>query len=136
MVASGDAMKPKISIVALSVADLGRALAFYRDGLGFPTHNYADGDDYVLLKLEGAWLSLSPRDPALPALAAGAGGMAMSHNEPSKAGVDAVYALALRVGATPLKPPQDAPWGGYEAGFADPDGHVWDIAWNPFTDLT
>jgi uncharacterized glyoxalase superfamily protein PhnB len=62
--------------------------------------------------------------------------IALSHNEPSKAGVDAVYAEAIAAGAAPLKAPQDAPWGGYEASFADPDGHVWDIAWNPFTDLT
>ena len=129
-------MKPKISVVSLSVADLGRALAFYRDGLGFPTHNYADGDDFVFLKLEGAWLSLSPRNPRAPVAPAGAATIGLSHNAPSKAEVDAVYALALSVGATPVKAPQDAPWGGYEAGFADPDGHVWDIAWNPFTDLT
>ena len=129
-------MKPKISIVSLSVADLGRALAFYRDGLGFPTHNYADGDDYILLKLEGAWLSLMRRDPAKAAPAPGAGTVGISHNVPSKADVDDVYELALSVGATPLQAPRDAPWGGYEAGFADPDGHGWDIAWNPFTDLT
>jgi len=127
-------LKPKISIVSLTVADLGRALAFYRDGLGFPTHNYADGDDFILLKLDGAWLSLMAGEVASQAGAAPT--IALSHNEPSKAGVDAVYAEAIAAGATPLKPPQDAPWGGYEAGFADPDGHVWDIAWNPFTDLT
>jgi predicted lactoylglutathione lyase len=85
-------MKPKISIVSLHVSDLGRALAFYREGLGFPTHNYADGDDFILFRLEGSWLSLHAGE--------------------------------------------DAPWGGYEAAFADPDGHVWDIAMNPFTDLT
>ncbi len=129
-------MKPKISIVSLSVADLGRSLVFYRDGLGFPTHNYADGDDFILLKLEGAWLSLMRRDASKIALAPGASTMAISHNAPSKADVDAVYELALSVGATPLQAPEDAPWGGYEAAFADPDGHVWGLAWNPFTDLT
>ncbi len=55
-------MKPKISIVSLTVSDLNRALAFYRDGLGFPTHNYADGDDYVMFRLEGSWLSLHARE--------------------------------------------------------------------------
>lgn len=129
-------MKPKISVVSLSVGDLGRALAFYRDGLGFPTHNYADGDDFIFLKLEGAWLSLQARDPAKVTLPPGACTIAISHNAPSKAQVDAAYQLALEAGATPVQTPQEAPWGGYEASFADPDGHVWGLAWNPFTDLT
>jgi hypothetical protein len=129
-------MKPKISVVSLSVEDLGRALAFYRDGLGFPTHNYADGDDFIFLKLEGAWLSLQARDPVHVAPPPGASTISISHNAPSKAEVDAVYRLALGAGATSVQSPQDAPWGGYEAAFADPDGHVWGLAWNPFTDLT
>ena len=129
-------MKPKISIVSPSVADLEASLAFYRDGLGFPTHNYADGDDFVLLKLEGAWLSLSPRDPARAAPAPGAGTMGISHNVPSKAEVDAVYAGDMRRRDVAEGAAGSALGGGYEAGFADPDGHGWDIAWNPFTDLT
>lgn len=132
-------MKPKISIVSLGVSDLRRALHFYRDGLGFPTHNYADGDDYIMFALEGTWLSLMQRDDALKDLPPGSAAFAsvgLSHNVPSKAAVKEVYELGLAAGATSLKPPQDAAWGGYEAGFADPDGHVWDIAYNPFTDLT
>jgi uncharacterized protein len=132
-------MKPKISIVSLHVADIDRALRFYRDGLGFPTHNYADGDTYVMLALEGGWLSLMASDDPLIDLPAGAqrfSSVGLSHNVPSKEAVREVYEQGLAAGATPLKAPQDAPWGGYEAGFADPDGHVWDIAWNPFTDLT
>lgn len=132
-------MKPKISIVSLHVADLARALAFYRDGLGFPTHNYADGDDFIMFRLEGSWLSLSARDDPLMDLPSGAqrfSSVGLSHNEPTEAGVREVFAQGLAAGATPLKEPQAAPWGGYEAAFADPDGHVWDIAMNPFTDLT
>ena len=132
-------LKPKISIVGLHVADLGRALAFYRDGLGFPTHNYVEGDDYIMFRLEGAWLSLSASDDALTDLPPGAqrfSSVGLSHNVASKEAVREVFEQGLAAGATPLKTPQDAPWGGYEAGFADPDGHVWDIAWNPFTDLT
>jgi catechol 2,3-dioxygenase-like lactoylglutathione lyase family enzyme len=132
-------VKPKISIVSLGVRDLDRALAFYRDGLGFPTHNYAPGDDYILLALEGTWLALHPRGQALrdrPAGGASFSSVGLSHNAPSKAAVDAVYDLALAAGATALRRPHDAHWGGYEGAFADPDGHVWDIAWNPFTDLT
>jgi hypothetical protein len=132
-------MKPKISIVSLHVSDLTRALAFYRDGLGFPTHNYADGDDFILFKLEGSWLSLSAREDALMELPAGAlafSTVGLSHNAPSEQAVREVFELGLAAGATALKRPQPAPWGGYEAAFADPDGHVWDIACNPFTDLT
>jgi len=132
-------MKPKISIVSLHVADLARALAFYRDGLGFPTHNYADGDDFIMLRLEGSWLSLSAREDRLMDLPAGAqrfSSVGLSHNVPSKEAVGEVFEQGLAAGGTPLKTPQAADWGGYEASFADPDGHVWDIAWNPFTDLT
>ena len=132
-------MKPKISIVSLSVADLDRAVAFYRDGLGFPTHNYAEGDDYVMFALEGSWLALHSHDQAIkdfPPGSARFSSFGLSHNVPSPAAVGEVYELALRAGATGLKPPQEARWGGHEAAFADPDGHVWDIACNPFTDLT
>jgi catechol 2,3-dioxygenase-like lactoylglutathione lyase family enzyme len=132
-------MKPKISIVSLHVSDLARALAFYRDGLGFPTHNYADGDDFILLKLEGSWLSLSASKDALMQFPPGAQAFStvgLSHNVASEAAVHEVFELGLAAGATALKQPQPAPWGGYEAAFADPDGHVWDIAMNPFTDLT
>jgi len=132
-------VKPKISIVGLSVADLDRALAFYRDGLDFPTHNYADGDDYIMFRLEGSWLSLMAREHAFEDL--GVAGLtvstvSLSHNVPSEAAVREVFEQGVAAGATALKSPQPAPWGGYEAAFADPDGHMWDIAYNPFTDLT
>jgi uncharacterized glyoxalase superfamily protein PhnB len=127
-------VKPKISIVSLAVADLDRAVAFYRDGLGFPTHNYSPGDDYILFRLDGAWLSLMQHD-ATPA-STGLSTVGLSHNVASEAEVDAIFAEGLAAGASPVTAPRKAPWGGYEAGFADPDGHVWDIAYNPFTDLT
>ena len=132
-------MKPKISMVSLAVNDLSRSLAFYRDGLGFPLHNYAEGDDYIMFRLEGSWLSIYPREEALKDLRAGAltyASVGLSHNVPSEAAVREVYEQGLAAGGTAIKPPQPAPWGGYEAAFADPDGHVWDIAMNPFTDLT
>ena len=133
-------MKPKISIVSLSVSDIGRSLAFYRDGLGFPTHNHADGDDYIMFRLEGSWLSIAARKEALKIPPAAAtlsfSGVGLSHNVPTEAAVREVFEQALAAGAIALKAPQPAPWGGYEAGFADPDGYVWDIAMNPFTDLT
>lgn len=134
-------MKPKISIVGLGVRDFDKSLAFYRDGLGFETHNFKDGEDYVMFRLEGAWLSLFPRDKAaedagVPDDGRGFSGFSLAHNVPSKAEVDAVFAHALSVGATPTKPPQDVFWGGYCGCFADPDGFLWEIAYNPFTDLS
>jgi uncharacterized protein len=131
-------MKPKISIVSLGVSGL-TALVFYRDGLGFPTHNSSKGDDCIMFALEGVWLALHPRGQALKDLPPGSlsfSSVGLSHNAPSKAAVNAVYETALAAGATALKRPQEAHWGGYGAAFADPDGHVWDIAYNPFTDLT
>jgi hypothetical protein len=130
-------MKPKISIVSLRVRDMERSVAFYRDGLGFPTHNYVEGDDYILFRLEGSWLAIlpapeAPQDASPVAVAT----IGLSHNEPSKAAVDEVFEQALRAGAAVVAHPADAPWGGYESSFADPDGHVWDVAYNPFTDLT
>lgn len=133
-------MKPKISIVSLTVSDIGRALAFYRDGLGFPTHNYADGDVYVMFRLEGSWLSIVAREETQKDLPDGVAltfsSVALSHNVASEAAVRAVFEQGLAAGATAIKSPRPAPWGGYEAAFADPDGYVWDIAMNPFTDLT
>jgi uncharacterized glyoxalase superfamily protein PhnB len=60
----------------------------------------------------------------------------IARNEPDKAAVDATFAEAMAAGATLVKPPQDAFWGGYSGHFADPDGHLWEVCWNPFTDLT
>ena len=134
-------MKPKISIVTLGVRDFGKALAFYRDGLGFPTHNFKDGEDVVFFRLEGSWLALYPRDKlaedaTVPDDGRGFSGITLAHNEPNKEQVDATFALAIRAGARAVKQPQDVFWGGYSGYFADPDGHLWEVAYNPFTDLT
>ncbi|MFN9847210.1 MAG: VOC family protein [Alphaproteobacteria bacterium] len=134
-------MKPKISFITFGARDLDRMIAFYRDGLGFPTHNYTPGDDMVLFRLEGSWLGLFPRDglaedATVSAEGSGFTGVTLAHNEPSKADVDRVFAEAVAVGARPVKLPQDTFWGGYSGYFADPEGNLWEVAWNPFTDLT
>jgi len=134
-------MKPKVSLIGLGVTDLARSLAFYRDGLGLKTHNYNEGDDCIFFAMEGTFLSIYPRDKLAEDATAspeGSGfrGITLAHNEPSKEGVDAVFAEALAAGARPVKTPQDVFWGGYSGYFADPDGHLWEVAWNPFTDLT
>jgi uncharacterized protein len=134
-------LKAKISMITLGVRDLAASLAFYRDGLGFPTHNYVEGQDCIMFKLEGTWLALYPRasladDAAVASRGSGFPGFALAHNVGSKALVDETFALAVAAGATPVKEPQDVFWGGYSSYFADPDGFLWEVAWNPFADLT
>ena len=134
-------MKPKIGIITLGVRDFAKSLAFYRDGLGFPTHNFVEGEDIVFFKLEGSWLALYPRDKlaedaTVPDDGHGFSGITLAHNVPSKADADAVFAQALAAGARAVKTPRDVFWGGYSGYFADPDGYLWEVAYNPFTDLT
>jgi len=134
-------MKPKVSLIGLGVRDFETSLRFYRDGLGFPTHNYTDGEDHVMFRMDGSWLSLYPRDKlaedaTVPDDGSGFSGVTLAHNVKSKLEVDAVFAQAVAIGAKPVKPPQDVFWGGYSSYFADPDGYLWEVAFNPFTDLT
>ena len=134
-------MKPKISVVTLGVRDFAKSLAFYRDGLGFTAPNYKDGGDHVLFHLDGTWLSLYPRDKlaedaTVPDDGRGFSGITLAHNVKSKADADAVFAHAVSAGARPVKKPQDVFWGGYSGYFADPDGYLWEVAYNPFTDLS
>lgn len=135
------ALKPKISMITLGVRNLAASLAFYRDGLGFPTHNYVEGQDCIMFELEGAWLALYPRgnladDATIACQGSGFPGFTLAHNVASKALVDETFKLAVAAGAIPVKEPQDVFWGGYSSYFADPDGFLWEVAWNPFTDLT
>lgn len=138
-------MKPHISMITLGVSDLRRSTTFYRDGLGLPIEGDHQGVSFF--KLRGAWLSLFPRhemvqDANLTANVAdqstlkGFGGFTLAHNVASKDEVNAVLDQAQNAGATLLKTAQDAFWGGYHGFFADPDGFVWEVAWNPHLDLT
>ena len=134
-------MKSKIGLIALGVCDLQKSLSFYRDGLGFTTYNYIDSEDHVMFVMEGTWLSLYPRDKlamdaTVPNDGAGFSGVTLAHNAGSREHVEAVFAQAIGSGATAVKPPQDVYWGGYHAYFADLDRYLWEVAYNPFTDLT
>lgn len=128
-------MEPRISAVTLGVADLGRALAFYRDGLGWATESKVD-DGVVFFQLNGMVLSLFPT----PELAADAGvsgqgtgfpRLTIAHIVRSEADVDRTLAEAERAGARITRPGSKAFWGGYTGYFADPDGHLWEVAFNP-----
>ncbi|MGA2691875.1 MAG: VOC family protein [Opitutaceae bacterium] len=132
-------MKPKISLITLGVGDLQASLKFYRDGLGF--FPQGDTNEIGILKLDGVWLSLYPReslakDATVPSEGSGFHGFTLAHNVKSKAEVDEVLAFAVKAGARLVKPAQDVFWGGYSGYFADPDGFLWEVAWNPLFDLT
>lgn len=134
-------MKPKISLITLGVTDLKQSLKFYRDGLGFKPHNLKDSEDVVFFEMEGTWLSLFPKeklakDATISSVGSGFSGFTMAHNVKSKEEVNKAFEKAISVGAKPIKKPQEVFWGGYSGYFADPDGYLWEIAYNPFTDLT
>jgi catechol 2,3-dioxygenase-like lactoylglutathione lyase family enzyme len=129
-------MEPRISIITLGVSDLARSVQFYRDGLGLPLR--PDGSDTIaFFETRGTWLALYPRealaeDATVPAEGAGFPGFTLAHNVRSREAVDAALQEAERAGAKIIKPAQEAEWGGYSGYFADPDGYLWEVAWNPY----
>ncbi|HEX3204021.1 MAG TPA: VOC family protein [Nitrospiraceae bacterium] len=134
-------MKPRITLITLGVNDLERSLTFYRDGLGLPTRGIV-GTEFehgavAFFDLQNSLrLALWPRrsiahDTAIPIQPPSATDFTIGHNVTSKEEVDAVMAQATRAGAKIIKPPSETFWGGYAGYFQDPDGHVWEIAWNP-----
>ena len=127
-------MEQRITAVTLGVADLERARRFYEDGLGWRRGN--DHSEVIFYQLPGLILSLYGRgalaeDARVPAAGSGFPGVTIAHNCRDRAGVDAVLAEAEAAGAKILRPAEDTFWGGYCGYFADPDGHVWEVAWNP-----
>lgn len=134
-------MKPKLSLVTLGVRDLPRALAFYRDGLGWQTAE-GSNEDIAFFELgERLLLALFGRealaaDAGVPGAGEGFRGFTLAHNVASPAAVDETLESAVRAGATLVKPGHPTSWGGYSGYFADPDGVLWEVAHNPFMDLT
>jgi len=134
-------MRPRVKLITLGVDDLERSLAFYRDGMGLPTKGivgteYEDGavvfiemNQELMLALypraslaKSAGIEVSPRSPS---------DFTLGHNVGSKEEVDAVMEQAARAGAHVTNAAAPQFWGGYCGYFQDPDGHVWEIAWNP-----
>jgi len=134
-------VKPRITLITLGVDDLPRAVRFYRDGLGLATEGIV-GTEFehgavAFFKLQaGLKLALWPRqslarETGLPLGRPSATELALGHNVSSRAEVDAVLEQARQAGAVIVKPAHEAFWGGYAGYFQDPDGHLWEVAWNP-----
>lgn len=134
-------MKPGITVITLGVDDLNAALRFYREGLGFPTEGII-GQEFeygavVFIPLQpGLRLALWPRksisrDTGVALGPHSATELTLGHNVSSAVDVDAVMAKASAAGARIVKPAQDTFWGGYSGYFQDPDGHLWEVVWNP-----
>jgi catechol 2,3-dioxygenase-like lactoylglutathione lyase family enzyme len=127
-------MEPHISVITLAVSDLKRATRFYRDGLGLPMRD--DKPPVVYFQLRGTWLALFPREALagyanVPADGQGFGGVTLSCNVDSREEVDDTVSAAEQAGASVVNPPREVGWGGYTGWFRDPDGHLWEIVWNP-----
>jgi len=134
-------MKPRITLITLGVDDLERAVRFYRDGLGLKTEGIV-GTEFehgavAFFDLEaGLRLALWPRaslahDAGIAIGARSATEFSLAHNVRSKGEVDARMEEAKRAGARIVKAAHDTFYGGYAGYFADPDGHLWEVAWNP-----
>ena len=128
-------MDPRISLMTLGVTDLAKARAFY-EALGWKASS-ASQPEVVFFQGNGLALALFGRqdlakDAGLPDRPTGFAAISLAYNARSKGEVDQVFALADAAGAIAVKPPEDVFWGGYSGYFSDPDGHLWEIAWNPF----
>ena len=132
------AMEQRVSLITLGVTDIERATAFY-EALGWNQVDSPDG--VVAFDLIGQTLGLYPKamlakDMGLEGSEiTGFSGITLSHNVRNKADVAPLYQAALDAGARGIKPPHDIFWGGHIAYFTDPDGHVWEVAHNPFSSL-
>ena len=134
-------MKPYITLLTLGVADLDRAVAFYRDGLGFSTKGIV-GKEFEIGAVaffnlqSGLKLALWPReslsaDTGLPVQEPSAMEMSIGHMVASEDEVNAVMRQAAQAGARIVKPAQATFYGGFAGYFQDPDGHLWEVAFNP-----
>jgi uncharacterized protein len=134
-------MKPRITLITLGVDDLETAVRFYRDGLGLKTEGIVGTEfeygavAFFDLQL-GLKLALWPRKSIAHDTGISLGSLSpteftLGHNVSSKIEVDEVMEQAKRAGAVIVKPAQDTFWGGYAGYFQDPDGHLWEVAWNP-----
>lgn len=126
-------MEPRISFITLGVTDLERATRFYADVLKLPQKPTPPTVSFF--EMGKTWLALYPRellaaDAGVPAEGSGFPGFAIAHNVRTREGVDQLLAEAAAGGGRLVKAGHDTDWGGYAGYFADPDGFLWEVAWN------
>jgi len=134
-------MRPYVSVLTLGVADLERALIFYRDGLGLPTkgiigREFEHGAVAFFDLANGLKLALWAQadiahDTGLPMQQVSPTALTIGHNVARREDVDQILRLAAQAGADIIKPAQETFYGGFAGYFRDPDGHLWEIVWNP-----
>lgn len=131
-------MEQRVSVITIGVSDLDAAQRFYAQGLGW---NVGSADEQIrFFQLNGLIFALYPRealaeDARVTDGSKGFSGITLAYCARSEKEVDQVLARAKNAGATILKPAQSVFWGGYSGYFADPDGHLWEVAFNPFWKL-
>jgi hypothetical protein len=132
-------MRQKLNLITLGVNDLEKALYFYEKGLGWKKSSASSGD-MVLFQLGGIVLALYPRqlladDATVENAEAGFSGITLSYNAKSENEVDDVLKEVCKLGGIIVKPAQKVFWGGYSGYFKDLDGHLIEVAYNPFWEL-
>jgi len=138
-------MRPRITLITLGVDDLERAVRFYREGLGWPGEGIVGADDehggVAFFELEGGLrMALWSRsdiaaESGVTLATGGAPSIVPAHNVASRTEVDDVMELALAAGANCVRAAADTFWGGYAGQFQDPEGNLWEVAWNPYWEL-
>ena len=127
-------MEPRVSFITLGVTDLARSLVYYRDNLGLKPRSVKES--VVFFELGQTWLALYPHDllaedAGVASEGSGFRGVTLAHNVRSPEEVDQLLAIGAQGGGRLVKAGHTAFWGGYTGYFADPDGHLWEVAWNP-----
>lgn len=127
-------MEPRLSLVTLGVSDLERSIRFYEDVLRLP--RLETPPSVAFFELGQTWLALYPRrllaaDARVPAEGSGFAGFSLAHNVRSPEDADQLLREVAAGGGRIVKPAERAEWGGYSGYFADPDGFLWEVAWNP-----
>ncbi|HLY61225.1 MAG TPA: VOC family protein [Terriglobia bacterium] len=129
-------MEPRISMITLGVSDLGRSVSFYQDILGLPLSKHSVEGAVAFFELNGTWLALFRRDELAKDArvqndGGGFDGIALAHNLKSEEEVKHFFELLKSKGVLIAKEPVKADWGGFSGYFKDPDGHLWEVAYNP-----
>jgi uncharacterized protein len=129
-------MRQKLNIITLGVKDFGRALNFYKNGLGWKPSSESQ-EDIAFFPLGGIILALYPweklaEDIAVSAEGSGFSGITLAYNAKTQEEVDEVLNTVEQLGAKIVKKAEKVFWGGYSGYFTDLDGHLWEVAWNPF----